>query len=296
VYDRDFSEFDAANEDEARTWGAVGTRFASEIQRVDNSVESRFFDLHRMRHVIEPGMTVWYAGTNIDQSQLPVYDDEVESIADGGAVMLGAHQTWQTQRGGPGRFRSVDVLTLDTDFQFSTEDSDPESPIGRWFDSRPEYSNMGDFFTADSAWQATETMALSGRTVFDLSRNRQAATSGGVSFQHTPEFRTAAEVLYLDVEDSTFINLGASYDLSDKHSFSGVIVYDTDVGTIQQVQAEVLRRFPNVLFGISVGYNNISEDFSFGFTLQPVGLEGRGARVRGLGGAGDRGQSTVIGQ
>jgi len=49
------------------------------------------------------------------------------------------------------------------------------------------------------------------------------------------------------------------------------------------------------LFGVSVGYNAVSDEFSFGITLQPVGLEGRGARVRGLGGS-DRSQSTAIGQ
>jgi hypothetical protein len=294
VYDTDFSEFNSSNGDNARTWGAAGTRFATEIQKVDDSVESRFFDLHRMRHIIEPAVTLWYAGTNIDQGNLPVYDPNVESIADGAAMMIGAHQTWQTQRGAPGRYRSVDVLTLDTDFQFSSEDSEPESPVGRWFDYRPEYSNMGDFFTADSTWQATEAMALSGRTVFDLSRNRQAATSGGIGIQHTPEFRTALEVLYLAVEHSTYLNFGAGYDVTDKHSLAGVVVYDTDLGRLQQISVEVLRRFPNVLFGISVGYNQISDDLSFGFTLQPVGVESGGARVRGLGGAG--GQTTIVGQ
>ncbi len=295
AYDREFSEFSASNDDNIREWGAVGTRIASEIQRVDNTVESRLLDLHRMRHVIEPSATLWYAGTNIDQADLPVYDDTVESIADGGAMMVGAHQTWQTQRGGPGRYHSVDVFTLDTDFQFSSNDSEPESPVGRWFDSRPEYSNMGDFFTADSTWQVTESMALAGRTVYDFSINRQASTSAGIIIQHTPEFRTTTEVLYLDAEDSTFLDFGAGYDLTDKHSISGLVVYDTQLGTVQQIAAEVLRRFPNVMFGVSVGYNAVSDEFSFGITLQPVGLEGRGARVRGLGGS-DRSQSTAIGQ
>jgi hypothetical protein len=296
AYDRDFSEFNPDNDDEVRLWGSVGTRLATEIQRVDNSVENRFFDLHRLRHIIEPGATVWFAGTNIDQADLPVYDDEVESIADGGAIMIGAHQTWQTQRGGPGRYRSVDFLTLNTDFQFSTEDSEPESPIGRWFDYRPEYSNMGDFFTVDSTWQATEVLALSGRSVYDLAESRQAITSAGIIIQHTPEFRTGAEVLYLDVEDSTFLDFGVGYDLSDKHSMSGILVYDTEVGKVQQVAAEVLRRFPNVVFGFSIGFNDISDEVSFGFTLYPVGLEQGGARFRGLGSPNERAQSSSIGQ
>jgi hypothetical protein len=296
AYDRDFSEFNAGNDDQVRTWGSVGTRFASEIQRVDNSVESRTFDLHRMRHVIEPGLTFWYAGTNIDQADLPVYDDAVESIADGGAVRIGANQTWQTQRGGPGRYRSVDVLTLDTDFQFSTEDSEPESPVGRWFDFRPEYSNLGDFFTADSTWQVTEALALSGNTVFDLDRNRQAQTSAGLTIQHSPEFRTSAEVLYLDVEDSTFVNLAAAYDITDKHSLASYIIYDTDQGKAQQVSLEILRRFPSVFVGLSLGYNDITEESSFGFNLQPVGAKGKGARLRGLGAANDRSQASSFGQ
>jgi len=36
----------------------VGTRVSTSIQRVDNSVESGLFGLHRLRHIIEPAATV----------------------------------------------------------------------------------------------------------------------------------------------------------------------------------------------------------------------------------------------
>ena len=65
------------------------------------------------------------------------FDPEVESLGTGSVIRAGLRNVWQTQRGGPGRWRSVDVLTLDTGVVYNSNDANRESPTPQFFDYRP---------------------------------------------------------------------------------------------------------------------------------------------------------------
>jgi hypothetical protein len=283
-YDDDFETYSADAGDPYRLWGAAGISLSTELQHVDNTVESRLFDLHRIRHIISPGVTVWHAGSTIDRTDLPVYDDEVESLAEGTATRIGVSQVWQTQRGGPGRWRSVDVFRLDTDLVISSGDVDGESPIGRFFGYRPEYSNLGGTFAEiDAAWQVSDVLSFSARETFDFEVNQSARTGAGVSIRHTPEFSTFAEVLFLNAQNQTYAILGLDYALTKKYDFLSTVAYDTNLGQVQNVDVELRRRFPSVILGIGASYNNITSESSIGFVLQPLGVGNQAGRFRGIG-------------
>ena len=64
------------------------------------------------RRIIEPNLTVYYAGSTLNQTELPVYDERVESLATGSVVKAWINQTLQISCGGPGRWRNVDWLYL----------------------------------------------------------------------------------------------------------------------------------------------------------------------------------------
>ncbi len=107
AYDDRFSRFAALTtererQEKQRYWGAVGTRFSTQIQRVDNSISSSLFDLNRIRHIVEPSLTLQQAGTNRDRITLPVYDDEVESLAEGGLMRAGARRPGRPSAAAPG--------------------------------------------------------------------------------------------------------------------------------------------------------------------------------------------------
>ena len=291
AWDRDFSGYSPEADERYRTWGAAGVTLATEFHHVDNGVESRIFDLHRIRHIVAPNLTAWTSGTNIDRNDLPVYDEGVEGIAEGTAVKIGLDQTWQTQRGGPGRWRSVDVFRLDADLVLSGDDFDPETPIGRWFDYRPELSTLGNYTTIDSAWQVSEVLALAAGTVYDFDLSQQARTSMGVLIQQTPNFSTYGELRYINSQDQTYVNFGAQYALTENYDFNGSVTFDTDRGDIQFVSAQLQRSFSNVSMGIAATYNDVTGETSFGFLFQPLGL----ARGRGFGTqAGGAGRGRAI--
>lgn len=294
-YDRGFRSFSGGEDDTMRTWAAAGARAFTQIERIDDSVDSAFWDLHRLRHTIEPGITLWSAGTTIDRRDLPVYDEEVESIAEGSVVRLGVDQRWQTERGGPGRWRSVDVATLRTDLVLASDDVDGESPYARFIEFRPEQSNLSDHFAAEGTWQLTEAVGVVGSTIYDLDFGQPTKTSIGGVIQHTPDFSTHAEMRYLNPEDATYYIVSAQYDATRKYTILGSATFDGDEATFQQIGFEVRRRFPNAVLGVSFTYNDIAAETSLGFYFQPVGLGGRGSRLRGLGSSRDAERTSNVG-
>ncbi len=283
-YDRTFEGFNPDSDERARLFGAAGVRASTSFQRVDNSVSSRLFDLYRIRHIIEPSVTAWAAGANIDQNELPIYDDRVESLATGTAVRVGADQTWQTMRGGPGRWQSVDVLKLSTHFVFSSADTDSESPIRRFYDPRPEYSLLGgDFMTNDLVWQISDPVAISLHNTYDFEINQSARTSAGILVQHSNAFRTFAELRYVNARDVTFLVFGGRYEPTDKYRFDGYATFDTDRDEFQSIGGVIRRRFPEATLGLQVSYNEITDEVSFGVVVEPAGLPtDRSLRLRQL--------------
>jgi hypothetical protein len=270
----DFSSLAPADklEEQYRAFWAGGTRLSTTFTRVDDSVENSLLDLHRVRHIVEPNATVWAGGTTLTQDNLPVYDDTVESLNSGSAVRAGINQTWQTQRGGPGRWRSVDVLRLNTDVVFSSSDADKESPIGRFNEARPEYSFLGDYFTADLAWQATDVVGLVFSTVYDLDINQPARTVAGGTIQHNPEFSSYAQVRYLNALDATYVDAGVTYQLTRKYTVGAGLTYDTDENDVQEVSGTLRRRFSDATLGVRLGYNNIIGETSVSAVFEPVGV------------------------
>ncbi|TVQ60577.1 MAG: LPS-assembly protein LptD [Phycisphaerales bacterium] len=295
AWDNDFSEFSPEEDDQIRVWGGVGMRASTELQRVYNGVQSDLFDLNRARHIVEPSVTVMTSGTTIDRKDLPVYDEDVENIFAGSMVRFGLNQTWQTKRGGPGRWRDVDVLVFDNELVFTTDDDGLTSPVGRYIESRPELTNPGEYWTAEAGWQVTDAVALSGQNVFDLDLGQNARTSVGVLVRHTPRFQTLTELRYLNAQDSTYLDLAAFYELTAKYRLNGSMSYDTDDRDVQRVGGELQREFPNAILGAGINYNNITGETSFGFSFSPMGTQRQGVRVRGLGAADGRNRGSRLG-
>jgi len=286
AYDQKFESYNGASVDEQyRYIYSTGVRTSTQLTRINNEIDSALLDLHRTRHIVEPNMTVWYAGTNVDQSKLPVYDDQVESLASGASIKLGLDQTWQTQRGGPGRWRSVDFLKVNGAIVQSSGDADKESPLGRFFDYRPEYSQLGEFATADVAWQMTDVVGLTADTIYDLDLGQPARTSAGGVIQHSPDFSSYAEVRYINVLDATYINFGVDYKLTRRYLLGFNTTYDTDEGDFQSYNFNVRRKTPEAVIGVSVGYNNISEETSVGIIFEPAAAaaQGQSERLRNIG-------------
>ncbi|MFK7884020.1 MAG: LPS assembly protein LptD [Phycisphaerales bacterium] len=273
AYDQSFDAFSPQEADDTRLWGAAGVTFSTTLQKVNNDAESRALDVHRMRHIVEPSLTLWAADTNVTNDELPIYDDDVENLLAGTMIRAAVDQTWQTKRGGAGRWRDVDLLKVRTEYVW-TSDRGGTSAIPRWYEARPELSRPGEYVGVSAIWQPTEVVAVAGEVTYDFDADRVARSSGGVLVEHRPGFLTSYEMRRVAAIDATYAAFGAQYRLTDKYGFNTSVTYNFDEADFQDFTGLVLRRFQAGTFGLSIGYNNIRGETSFGFVFTPGGQRG----------------------
>jgi hypothetical protein len=275
AYDTDFAGFrTTANDDEHRLWGAAGLRVATSLMHVDEFAQSRILDIHRLRHIIEPSATFWASDTSINRDELPLYEHDVEGINSGKAYRIGVRNTWQTQRGGPGNRRSVDWLMLNTDLVHASDHDLFTEPVGRWYEARPENSNLGKFIAAALVMQLTGAVALTGSAVYDLDDDAFATSSGGVLLDHGFGFSSFGEVRTIDFLDSTILHAGAVYELTRVYALEGRFVYDLDRTELDRIGATIQRRFPQWTLEVGADYDDIRNATSLSIRVQPVGIGG----------------------
>ena len=235
-----------------------------------NDVENDFLGLHRMRHVVQPYAVLWYGAANYEPQDFPNYDPLVDNLNTGGAVRFGMTNTLQTHRGGPGRWHSVDWLTIDTNVVFSTDDRTERYPYTQWYDWQPGYSQLGNYFNASAEWQVSDSMALLNYGTYDFDLNGFSRASVGVEINHTPAFTTFLEYRYINAGESKILSLGATYEVSDTYVIAFLPQYDFFEDKFQSVRADVTRAFPDFDLSIYVDYDSIRGETRFGASLGEV--------------------------
>jgi lipopolysaccharide assembly outer membrane protein LptD (OstA) len=268
-YDDDFEEF-SSDTDKLRYFGAAGLRVSTQFQRVHNHVENRALDLHRLRHVIEPYLTLWHGDSNMYQFDFPVYDEEVESIADGSAVQFGLRNTWQTQRGGPGQWRSVDVFTLDTSVVFDSEGEPNDSAVPQFFEYWPEYSQFGDHIEAAASWLISDNLSIVGETIYALEHDTFSRGSIGAELRHSPLLVTYVEYRVIDISETELLGVGWTYQVTPKYRLALSPQYDFREEDFRALNARITRSFPDFDFTLQVRYDQIRDDTSVGASLSVV--------------------------
>jgi hypothetical protein len=269
AYSDDFEDY-SDQADSTRVFGAAGIRVGTQFQRVDDHASSRLLGINRLRHIIEPSMTVWYGYADVSQDDLPIYDPEVESLGTGAAIRLGVRNTWQTQRGGPGRWRSVDMLTVNADVVFNSGDADRESPAAQFFDYRPEYSQFGDHVAASFIWLLSDSFSLVGEQTIDIDESAIARGSIGAELQHAPDLSTYVEFRYLDASDNELLGVRWTYRLSPVYQVSFRPQWDFRQDEFRSVTLRVTRSFPDFDLEVQVKHDEIKDDTSIGASLDLV--------------------------
>ncbi|MGI9014233.1 MAG: LPS assembly protein LptD [Phycisphaerales bacterium] len=267
AWDDDFAGF-SSDEDHTRLFGAAGLRLSTTLQHVDNSVYSALFDLNRLRHIVEPSVLLWYGYSSLDQSNLPPYDVEVESLADAFAVRLGVKQTWQTQRGGPGRWRTVDVFKVDTALILASGDADREHPTPQFYEYRPEYSILSDHVFTRAVWQASDTLAFITEATYDLDDSRVARGSVGFELRHSPIFSTFVEFRYIDASDNELLGVHWFYQITPKYAVTVSPQWDFQRDDFRSFRVTVVRSFPDFDLLFIADRDEVRDETSFSLSLR----------------------------
>jgi len=274
-YSDDFAAY-AGETDNLRLWGALGVRASTSFSRTYTDVESELLDLHKIRHIIEPSINLFYAQTTINQESLPVFDFDVESLAEGGVARFGIRNTFQTQRGGEGNWRSVDWLRIDTDFVMATDETQRESFIGRFFDHRPENSLVDDYLYNEVALQLTDTFQILNEINFNFDRGDVEQWNLGFQLDHTPRLTSFTMLRMIDKVDSFIATYGFEYMLTPKYHIGFAHSVDIDRGRSRNLTLTFTRRLPRTLLIVAADFDTVSDASSIGVALAPEGFGGRG--------------------
>ncbi len=274
AYDDDFKTFNSEADDK-RLWGQVGMRFHTQISKTNDAFDNRALDLHRMRHIIEPSVDISLSGSTVNSEALPVYDPDVESLVDGGMVRVGMRNTWQTQRGGSGRWRSVDWLVLDTDVVMFTDDAADASQLPRYYGYRPEFSMGSDHFHGELLWMVSDAFSMVGEIMHDLQDGQIDQWRIGGQIDQNPRLSYFAELVKTKAFDDEYLSVGMSYQLTSKYKidFSHSVRLSGNRSSTFAVQ--VSRKLPRWRLAVNAAIDDIEDTTSFSVLLIPDGVRGR---------------------
>ena len=273
AYDDDFAEFSgSSNDDQIQLWGTLGFRAHGQVNRVYDRVHVPVLDLHRLRHVIEPGIDLYWAGARLNPEDFPVYDDNVEGIREGLGFRFSLRNRLQTQRGGVGRWRSVDWMVLDTDVIIRSSDADTATPIARFIGYRPEFSPGSNHLHSKWAWMVSDALAMAGELTFNMDQNRTAQWRLGASLQHTPRLSSFIDYAQIDPLSSRLLNYGFEYELTRKYHLRFEHIVDFGEDQSRNIEIRLERKLPRWRLIFLARIDELDDEQLFGLVLLPEGF------------------------
>lgn len=281
----------AAGGSQQRIYGAVGERFTTAFWRVDDTVDSELFDIHRVRHVVEPVVNLYASGSTVDASKLYIYDSAIDEANPINAAQFRLEQRWQTQRGGPGRWRSVDFLTLNVEANAFTSGPDPSTFLnpqgfrGEYFDSLPEASIPRDSINADGSWRVSDNFIVLADEQYNIDERHLATAAAGLSIQRDQRLSYYIEQRYVDagaypypaggIAPTPLTNItsfGATYELSTKYSLQFTQSYDFAQDNNVSNSISIIRKFDRLIAIVTAYEDSINGQTGLKFVLLPEGL------------------------
>lgn len=296
AWDQAFPET-ASGGNTVRLWGAGGVRAATQFWRVYDDVDSTFWDVHRVRHVIEPQFNIFVAGADQDRSALQPFERDVEGLSTASGSQLLLAQKWQTKRGGPGHWRNVDWVVLNVAWnQFWNQDQPstapfnavnpgffPANPVrGYYFASRPELSLVRNSINVDGTWRVGERVRILGELDYGLDSNRVEQFATGVAVDQTDTLSYFFGNRYIDQLDTDQWTVGVEYKLTRKYTIMATESYDFLLQNNILSSVTLVRHMPRFNAAISVTYDANNADTSVVFSAWPEGFQEAGLGNRSI--------------
>lgn len=260
-----------------RFFAGAGLKITTAFWRVDDTVSSDLFDLHRLRHVIEPEINVFTSTESVDRTHLFQFDQDVDEINDISAVSLSLNQRWQTKRGGPGRWRSVDVFTLNLQANFYANKPKDEllTPLrfrGLFYDSLPEASIPRNSINADFTWRVSDTTAVLGDAQYNTDDRDLATASIGIAARRDHRLAYFLGTRYIREFDSNITTAAANYELTPKYTLAFRQSFDFGIKRNVASSFSVIRQLDQFYISIDLHYDVVSKSSGIGIGIFPQGF------------------------
>ena len=280
----------------ARGIAGGGARASAEFSQEFGQVQSSTLDLNRLRWVMQPNAVLWGGYDTGDNGQYPIFDQDVEGQTGAAVAQLGLTQRWQTYRGGPGNWRSVDWIMLDAGAVVNNQDANFQrpatglgsvayfqSPTPQFFTWRPELSQWGNHAYARSTWALSSTLTAYGSTTLlfedrntsqNTGQDNFARGSVGLNLRHSPDVSFFCEYRMINnfydsaiYPNDELLQPGVTYQIGKLYSLSASPQIDLGQGDLRALAASLIRTFPDFNLGANVGYSVITDQYSFGLRV-----------------------------
>ncbi len=277
----------------ARILVGGGAKITTEFWKVDPNAHSDIFDIHQLRHVIEPELNLFTAVQNINQKDVFIYEEPIDAVNDISAASFAVHQRWQTKRGGPGQWRSVDFLSFNAEIDgFLNKPPprflNPRNFRGLYFPSLPETSVPRDAINADMSWRLSDTTVVISDMSYNLDKKELATAAVGILVQRGDHVSYYIENRYVDLLQSNITTLHLDYELSSKYLISLNQSFDFSFGKNVNSSIAIARRFDTFIMSVAIYRDDATGENGFNFNIAPLGLRGGGAGTSALQGAFNR--------
>ncbi len=286
AWDQSFPETESGST--VRAWGSAGVRSSMQFWKVYEDVHSTFWDLHRMRHVVEPQFNMFVAGTSEDRKDLQPYDRDVEQISSASGTQLTLHQKWVTKRGGPGAWRNVDWLVVDVSLNnFYNKDKTgmffTGLPVrGMYMPSRPELSLVQDSITVDATWRVGERARILAEMNYGLNDGEVEHLATGLAVDQTDSLSWFIGNRYVADLKSDEWTIATVYKLTRKYTVMAAQSYDFSANQNILSSLTLMRKLPRFNTALTLTYDTNANDTSVIFSMWPEGLPQANVGTRNL--------------
>jgi lipopolysaccharide assembly outer membrane protein LptD (OstA) len=271
----------------ARGFASYGVRGNTMFSKVDDSVESEILDLHRLRHVVKPEASVWNAHSNKDPLDLSPFDPGVETIDDFGGGTVGVRQRFQTQRGSPGKWRTVDWIVLDVMAGFFNDHQKNMRTDGDYIYSRPEESRSSNFLATNFQYRLSDSTVVVYDGVYDTNRGNMGTSAVSLAVEREPRMSYFVGWRYVHDTDNSLLGGGANYKLTEKHSVAFREFYDLNAGRNYTTELAYIRKWPRWYSSIAFDVDRSLDDWGVNFSVWPEGAPKMGLGSRRFTGLSD---------
>ena len=256
-----------------RGLGVYGVRGGTSFSRVYDDVNSELLDVHRIRHVVKPEYALWGANSNTRSQYLTPFDYGIETIDPFYGMMLGVRQAWQTKRGAEGARRTVDLLTLNLELGLFGNTEGRQDISNGWVNPlRPENSRTRNYFAGDLAYRLSDTTTFLYDFNFDLNDRSFDRHDFALAVERSPRLSYIFGSRYAGDIDMNLVGGGWNYKLTEKHFTAVRAWWDVDRGEAGEATLSYVRKLQRWYLGVSLEYDNVSDDTSIMLSLWPEGI------------------------
>ncbi len=230
-------------------------------------------DLYRLRHVAKSETTFWFANADEGSRELTPFTHGVEDIDPFEGFTYRLRNLWQTQRGGPGHWHSVDWLTFDLTLGFFGDV--PKNRLisgGDVVQWRPENSIPRNFAEPKVTWRLSDTTILSYDANYDFDQDKVAIQNLTLGVERDPRLSYFAGWRDIEASNSNLIGFGANYKATEIHTFAIREFFDLDRNANEELAVTYIRKLPRWYVATTLQLDSVQNNVGVSVSVWPEGL------------------------